>query len=197
MKLSFCTVFSAYYYILGGHPRNWNRICDACLKVVNEFIAALNATSQSKVSSTLPSATADDLRTRHPHLRLRSQQQSLSAPVVIPAPKAASKSYVPKPLALLWQKVNKNSLFAPFPDAASRAVFAKSQIVIWALEGMSHLVALSVFEDRYGVVQRRLGDILATFISLQQVRSCSFIVWNKLSLVQLYAFTRRWSVTRA
>ena len=53
-------------------------------------------------------------------------------------------------------------------DNAIRSVYAKSQIVIWAVEGMSHLVSASIEEDRYGVVQKDLPNVLEALLLLQQ-----------------------------
>ena len=53
-------------------------------------------------------------------------------------------------------------------DNAIRSVYAKSQIVIWAVEGMSHLVSASFEEDRYGVVQKDLPNVLEALLLLQQ-----------------------------
>ncbi|RXM98587.1 Nucleoporin NDC1 [Acipenser ruthenus] len=54
------------------------------------------------------------------------------------------------------------------PEASSQALFAESQAHIWALEGLSHLVAASYTEDRFGVVQTTLPDILGTMLTLQE-----------------------------
>ena len=53
-------------------------------------------------------------------------------------------------------------------DSAVRSVYAKSQLVIWAVEGLSHLVAASISEDRYGVVQKDLPKVLEALLTLQQ-----------------------------
>ncbi|XP_056388124.1 nucleoporin NDC1 isoform X2 [Hyla sarda] len=59
-------------------------------------------------------------------------------------------------------------LFSKHPEASSQEVFADSQIHIWALEGLSHLVSASFSEDRMGVVQTTLSNILATLLTLQE-----------------------------
>ncbi|KAM9324709.1 nucleoporin NDC1 [Gastrophryne carolinensis] len=59
-------------------------------------------------------------------------------------------------------------LFSKNPEASSQEVFADSQIHIWALEGLSHLVAASFSEDQMGVVQTTLSNILATLLTLQE-----------------------------
>ncbi|XP_039590983.1 nucleoporin NDC1 [Polypterus senegalus] len=59
-------------------------------------------------------------------------------------------------------------LFNKLPEASSQALFADSQAHIWALEGLSHLVAASYFEDKFGVVQTTLPDILSSMLNLQK-----------------------------
>ncbi|XP_078074415.1 nucleoporin NDC1 [Mustelus asterias] len=59
-------------------------------------------------------------------------------------------------------------LFKKLPEASSQALFANSQAHIWALEGLSHLVAASFTEDQYGVVQTTLSSILCAMLSLQE-----------------------------
>ncbi|KAK6311261.1 hypothetical protein J4Q44_G00193160 [Coregonus suidteri] len=59
-------------------------------------------------------------------------------------------------------------LFNKLPEASSQALFADSQAHIWALEGLSHLVAASYSEDQYGIVQTTLPTILSTMLVLQE-----------------------------
>uniref|UniRef100_A0A8C9WFA5 Nucleoporin NDC1 n=1 Tax=Scleropages formosus TaxID=113540 RepID=A0A8C9WFA5_SCLFO len=59
-------------------------------------------------------------------------------------------------------------LFNKLPEASSQALFADSQAHIWALEGLSNLVAASYKEDRFGVVQTMLPSILSTMLLLQE-----------------------------
>ena len=54
------------------------------------------------------------------------------------------------------------------PISQVRSAFAKSQLVIWAVEALSNLISASVFEDRFGVVQKQLPKILAAMLNLQQ-----------------------------
>ncbi|TRY84159.1 hypothetical protein DNTS_026054 [Danionella cerebrum] len=57
-------------------------------------------------------------------------------------------------------------LFNKLPEASSQALFADSQSHIWALQGLSHLVAASFTEDQFGVVQTTLPNILSSLIIL-------------------------------
>ncbi|XP_063795687.1 nucleoporin NDC1 isoform X2 [Pseudophryne corroboree] len=71
------------------------------------------------------------------------------------------KSFLSKRVLIMY-------LFSKHPEASSQELFADSQIHIWALEGLSHLVAASFSEDRMGVVQTSLSTILTTFLTLQE-----------------------------
>lgn len=57
-------------------------------------------------------------------------------------------------------------LFNKLPEASSQALFADSQAHIWALQGLSHLVAASFSEDQFGVVQTTLPNILSCLVVL-------------------------------
>ncbi|NXN51607.1 NDC1 protein, partial [Rynchops niger] len=59
--------------------------------------------------------------------------------------------------------------FSKHPEASIQAVFSDAQMHIWALGGLSHLVAASFTEDQFGVVQTTLTDILNTLLTLQEV----------------------------
>jgi len=59
-------------------------------------------------------------------------------------------------------------LFKVQPDAGMRAIFCKSQEVIWSIDILSHLVAASITEDKFGVVQKELVIILTSLLTLDQ-----------------------------
>ncbi|NXC22057.1 NDC1 protein, partial [Corythaeola cristata] len=59
--------------------------------------------------------------------------------------------------------------FSKHPEASIQALFSDAQMHIWALEGLSNLVAASFTEDQFGVVQTTLPAILNTLLSLQEV----------------------------
>ncbi|RLW05888.1 hypothetical protein DV515_00004716 [Chloebia gouldiae] len=102
-----------------------------------------------------------------------------------PVPSAArsgSEAVQPKFIFYTWlqnkQEQIKNFLskralimyfFSKHPEASIQAVFCDAQMHIWALEGLSHLVAASFTEDQFGVVQTTLPAILNTLLTLQEV----------------------------
>uniref|UniRef100_A0A8B9EQV4 Nucleoporin NDC1 n=1 Tax=Anser cygnoides TaxID=8845 RepID=A0A8B9EQV4_ANSCY len=70
----------------------------------------------------------------------------------------------------LQNKQEQNVLISSqHPEASIQAVFSDAQMHIWALEGLSHLVAASFTEDQFGVVQTTLPAILNTLLTLQEV----------------------------
>ncbi|KAG8518958.1 Nucleoporin NDC1, partial [Galemys pyrenaicus] len=71
------------------------------------------------------------------------------------------KNFLSKRLLIMY-------FFSKHPEASIQAVFSDAQMHIWALEGLSHLVAASFTEDRFGVVQTTLPAILNTLLTLQE-----------------------------
>ncbi|XP_010608662.1 nucleoporin NDC1 isoform X2 [Fukomys damarensis] len=71
------------------------------------------------------------------------------------------KSFLSKRVLIMY-------FFSKHPEASIQAVFSDAQMHIWALEGLSHLVAASFTEDRFGVVQTTLPAILNTLLTLQE-----------------------------
>jgi len=81
--------------------------------------------------------------------------------------------YLVGPEKLAVALTNATSAFSPHGggtsgDTAVRSVYAKGQVVIWAVEGLAHLVAASIIEDRYGVVQKDLPKVIEALLLLQQ-----------------------------
>uniref|UniRef100_A0A8C5R7K9 Nucleoporin NDC1 n=1 Tax=Leptobrachium leishanense TaxID=445787 RepID=A0A8C5R7K9_9ANUR len=68
----------------------------------------------------------------------------------------------------LSKRVLISHLFSKRPEASSQEIFVDAQIHIWALEGMSHLVAASFTEDKMGVVQTTFSTIMHTLLTLQE-----------------------------
>ncbi|XP_073705272.1 nucleoporin NDC1 isoform X1 [Garra rufa] len=69
------------------------------------------------------------------------------------------KSFLAKRVLIVY-------LFNKLPEASSQALFADGQSHIWALQGLSHLVAASFSEDQFGVVQTMLPSILSCLVVL-------------------------------
>ncbi|XP_078188019.1 nucleoporin NDC1 isoform X2 [Callithrix jacchus] len=82
-------------------------------------------------------------------------------PIVLATWEAEIKNFLSKRVLIMY-------FFSKHPEASIQAVFSDAQMHIWALEGLSHLVAASYTEDRFGVVQTTLPAILNTLLMLQE-----------------------------
>ena len=167
--------------------------------------ALSKASSQSAPSAftAIKDAKQPTLLQQSSNLRFRSNALSATAGSTSQEGKIASSSKdapvkSPNPLSLLWLRMSKNSLFASYPEAATRSVFARSQVVIWAVEGLAQIIAVSVLEDRYGVVQKNLSQVIQAMLGLQQVKtSCGvFLVGINMTGILISLF-RRLRSTRA
>ncbi|GAB6026622.1 Nucleoporin NDC1 [Chamberlinius hualienensis] len=76
------------------------------------------------------------------------------------------KKFVKLPVVAYW--INEQ----PF-DAANK-IFADSQLYILIIESLTFLIIHSVNEDKYGVVQKDLPDIIAAMIDLQKAINHAF-----------------------
>uniref|UniRef100_A0A4W4EX97 Nucleoporin NDC1 n=1 Tax=Electrophorus electricus TaxID=8005 RepID=A0A4W4EX97_ELEEL len=105
-----------------------------------------------------------------------TDSQANGSPPPTPAPTPSTLRPEQKSSFLAqWLQNRKEQVGGPFcrglhylPEASSQALFADSQAHIWALEGLSHLVAASFSEDKYGVVQTTLPSILSCMLTLQE-----------------------------
>uniref|UniRef100_A0A6I8NPI2 Nucleoporin NDC1 n=1 Tax=Ornithorhynchus anatinus TaxID=9258 RepID=A0A6I8NPI2_ORNAN len=100
------------------------------------------------------------------------QASSSLEPPFPPSVPAGEKEHRPSAL-YTWlrtkqEQVRRRPLRYRHPEASIQAAFADAQMHIWALEGLSHLVAASFTEDRFGVVQTSLPAILSTLLTLQE-----------------------------
>ncbi|XP_052472680.1 nucleoporin NDC1-like isoform X1 [Carassius gibelio] len=109
-----------------------------------------------------------------------TESQSNSSPPASPATVPSSPAADQKPSFLAQWLQNRREqvksflakrvlivfLFNKLPEASSQALFADSQAHIWALQGLSHLVAASFSEDQFGVVQTTLPSILSCLVVL-------------------------------
>jgi len=175
----------------GGHPHNWNSLSNACLTKIENFVKKLN----DSVAPPAPPAAKTNDPTPIPHSTLQSPK---SPRPLVPPPatsdkisdnnnkiqtvktigakerieeilsKSALASYPVKVLKAVRDRFSNNALFSATPDAGTRSVFAESQIIIWAVEGLSYLISSSMQEDRYGVVQKDLPRVISCLFVLQK-----------------------------
>ncbi|KAG7154565.1 Nucleoporin NDC1-like [Homarus americanus] len=129
----------------GGHPRNWMGIMNPSMNLIRKFCERLK---------------------RH------NCPEDLPKPPVVPAGAASAPTDVNKNEVLIMS-LKRYPFFGYFlsdlPDATNRSIFAEALPVIWAVQALGDLVTASFTEDKFGVVQRNIPDILMAFTQLQKV----------------------------
>ncbi|XP_050717069.1 uncharacterized protein LOC126998905 isoform X2 [Eriocheir sinensis] len=139
----------------GGHPRNWLGIMNPSLNLIRKFTERLR---RHNCPEELPKVTPPN-----------------------PAGTDINKNEVAKPqptslktrISKLLQSLKRYQIFGYFlselPDAVNRSIFVEALPVIWAVHALGDLAAASFTEDKFGVVQRNIPDILMAFTQLQKV----------------------------
>lgn len=177
----------AEYFVLsqpGGHPHNWNEISDKCLAVLDDFGKRLNEAlpnarqpvqpaKEEPAAPVLFSTTNNNARPLATKAKPESKKDNnkdgaTNSGVQELMLQKARASFPVKLFNQAVDKLNKNALFNTAPDAKARCVCAQSQIIIWAVEGLSHLITASIDEDRFGVVQKDLSKVIIALLTLQQ-----------------------------
>lgn len=164
----------------GGHPLYWNALCEACLGLVRQFSKALGDTDAPPPPRVKPNfatqpATPVALNESLARMRKLAPERQPPGLMMSPLSPGALKPPVVEPPLLVkaLEALKKKPLIAYFvaelPEVKSRTLFAQCQPLIWAIEGLCLLVCASYKEDRYGVVQVTLSDILATLLDMEQV----------------------------
>ncbi|CAN8004658.1 unnamed protein product [Ixodes hexagonus] len=164
----------------GGHPLYWNALCDACLGLARNFSKALGDTDAPPPPVTMPTfATqpATPAALNESLARMRKLVPERGTPGMMMSPLSPRTPEPPQPSLLVktLEAIKKKPLVAYFiaelPEVKSRTLFAQCQPLIWAVEGLCLLVCASYKEDKYGVVQATLPDILATLLDMEQART--------------------------
>ncbi|KAM3838951.1 nucleoporin NDC1 isoform 4-T4 [Vipera latastei] len=166
----------------GGHPYNWTSICGECLNLLSELtqkliiqqeIAAANGRmKQPSPGDLTQSFSSSDLQLTgypdepRPVMVVAKDAKEAAQPgsfyIWLQNKKEQIKNFLSRRVLIMY-------FFNKHPEASIQALFSDTQMHIWALEGLSHLVAASFTEDRYGVVQTTLPAILNSLLTLQEV----------------------------
>ncbi|KAM5266259.1 nucleoporin NDC1 isoform 3-T4 [Hipposideros larvatus] len=117
------------------------------------------------VSTCYGSPHSPQLIRRGTRLWTSASDQQMTEFINLPSTTTVSAEAVRQPSVIYSWIQNKRE---QHPEASIQAVFSDAQMHIWALEGLSHLVAASFTEDRFGVVQTTLPAILNTLLTLQE-----------------------------
>ncbi len=124
---------------LGGHPHQWNLVCDACLSLVDSFTQELNAAVFPKNgSSKVATPTVREWRPGQEgqQLRLRKLPEKESLPPN--EKKGGTKTEgIYGILRTLLQRISLERISSRVFSSSSSAkeVFAKRKVVMWAVTG--------------------------------------------------------------
>uniref|UniRef100_A0AAR2LMU4 Nucleoporin NDC1 n=1 Tax=Pygocentrus nattereri TaxID=42514 RepID=A0AAR2LMU4_PYGNA len=177
----------------GGHPHNWNAISKECLALLNELMQRLVAHHDAVASNGRakpPSASSDARSSSETSVFLKSSNRSVGSPVTAPftpdldspfsTPALRRLAPQPGPQQATWfSSVQSPHVMRRGPKlwSASTELFllsfrlfcsAEPDFINVFMKGLSHLVASSFSEDKYGVVQTTLPSILGSMLSLQE-----------------------------
>lgn len=157
----------------------WNRTSEAALKILRDMRAQLIKENGRKqeVKCALKSAIPKTV----------GSQGLFSAPEETKTKPDMNKSWLPSPSKLLssltrpsenkdvqiTSPLHKQVLSPAKPVLIKEAkptepvdVFEKLQMTLWCVEGLSNLAAISLSEDKYGVVQKKLPNIIEELVLL-------------------------------
>uniref|UniRef100_A0A1B6JQP8 Nucleoporin NDC1 n=1 Tax=Homalodisca liturata TaxID=320908 RepID=A0A1B6JQP8_9HEMI len=167
----------------GGHPHSWNGIFLECTNLVKQFTSDLNQTLKEATSTEKEVAKplAEEVTNFHFHSH---NMRKLASPmgntdIVNVKPKEYQSGveiaflYVQNWLITKLQQLYKKPYVAYFflesPTSRINYLLCQCQPVIWAVESLAFLAAASLTEDRYGIVQQDLSEIITLIITLKQV----------------------------
>jgi len=148
----------------GGHPHNWTTLSSSCLSYIDKMSSQLADITNPRPPPPPPPASTP-AAPPPPAMRRLAPVSSPSSSVQDLAPPPP-----PPPTNTWWTTVKKKHLsflFSPPPDHRLGSVLCQSQPVVWSLQILSHVVAASLTEDRFGVVQNKLPTILTSLLSLE------------------------------
>lgn len=173
------------YYELsipGGHPHNWRRLVQNSIGVINSFTKELKATidsiSKTQRESNLQSSINQSVYHFYEEKRLVKDFnnyngiRSLSSnPQMMPPQTVEVK---PGAMDALKQRLLKNKIIFFFLgsneyDKLDFLVVQNAQTISWVTQGLAGIMARSIDEDSYGVVQRDVKEILKSLIELKNM----------------------------
>ncbi|KAK4323784.1 hypothetical protein Pmani_005555 [Petrolisthes manimaculis] len=139
----------------GGHPRNWLGIMNPSLNLVRKFTDRLRRHN-----------CPEELPQEPPKL---VEATDVNKNEVTKPPPVPLKERLTKIVMSLKRYPIFSYFLSELPDATNRSIFAEALPVIWAVEALGDLVAASFTEDKFGIVQRNIPDILMAFVHLQKM----------------------------
>ncbi|KAI8420885.1 hypothetical protein MSG28_008070 [Choristoneura fumiferana] len=163
----------------GGHPRNWNHILECCLTVINSYTKDLENingdvnpveidNSRKAMNVTPPAGPLYSVNLRKmaqsPRLNeLKDHNRNELENTFGNAVKDEFNMFLNK----LCQKPGINYFFGELTDTKLKFLLMQAQPVMYTCEGLAFIVAASLREDKYGVVQNDLPVVISALVNLK------------------------------
>lgn len=186
----------------GGHPHNWKLLVQKSLEIINKFTDELKKTVESQ-KPTLNNNINQSIFNFYESKRMAREYNEYSG---IRSLATSSLKYEPAPIekesdiitAAKKRLLTNRFIFYFFGEAdGAKLNFLLSentQTLVWIVQGITALIARSLDEDSYGVVQHDIKQVLKSIIKLKnlldKVGSVNAIARNK-NFISLKAAVRR------
>ncbi|XP_044257898.1 nucleoporin NDC1 isoform X2 [Tribolium madens] len=172
----------------GGHPHNWNSLTESVLKLFTDYTNLLKKSTEhptqekpKKQTETifpfLVQSPQTDPRLKFRNLRNLSMSGEFLDVVNVTHNGSSNtvKSFkenidesVQKVVSFVKILFGINFLFGELPQVNIQKCLGNGQLIIWSSQGISELTAVSLVEDKYGIVQKDLPVIISTLVQLKQ-----------------------------
>lgn len=182
----------------GGHPHNWNNLLQEVLKLIADFSFEINKATdiittpepiikpkENDIQQTfhdVPQAVYNETIVGSP-FRSPLRNMSLCRPEPVDIVNVTQNVYLTNfidkfkfftfdrfshLMVAIKKKTGLDYFLGDLPESRIYFLFAKGQPLIWAIQGLSIVVAASFTEDKYGVVQKDLPVIITSLVNLKQ-----------------------------
>ncbi|CAG4970512.1 unnamed protein product [Parnassius apollo] len=170
----------------GGHPRNWNNLLEKCMSIINAFNKELDIingdgsagepdssysielknieTHGSSLTSSLYSSPLRNMAKSPQLFVLKDHNRNKTDDTFSNAVKEEFNNFIQR----LCQKPGISYFFGELTDTRLKFLLIQSQPLIWTCEGLATIVAASLKEDKYGIVQSDLPAVITALINLKQ-----------------------------
>ncbi|KAG5670536.1 hypothetical protein PVAND_000793 [Polypedilum vanderplanki] len=169
--------------IPGGHPHNWKQLVQQILILIDTFSSDLKANieyvAKNRNNNTSPNNLNIAMSRFYEQKRMIRETNEINGirSFVTSPLKVTNEPTVEKRSQFLMnvkQKLMSNHLIAYLfgEEESGKLNFIlsqNSQVIIWVVQGVSAIVARSVKEDNFGIIQHDIKAILKSFIKLKSV----------------------------
>lgn len=166
----------------GGHPHSWNKVSQQCFRVISSFTAELDKTLHESYISV--NFVRNDKLYRTSQVCCGGHNiRNLSAAGTYDYNYVDQRTALQRTIddfvgtiqntfhekvAAFYRKPIIVYFFGVSQENRVRYLLCMSQPIIWAIQSLSYLACASLTEDKYGIVQKDLVDIITSLVYLKQ-----------------------------